>query len=67
MRYTVWASCRISEWFGSMYRKMGYATTRSLLRNDAGGCLGVSAGAMGRVEMTGGRDLEFAPVAHKRT
>jgi hypothetical protein len=49
-----------------MYREKGYATIRSLLRNVAGGCLNESAGAMDRVEMTGGRGLEFAQAAHKR-
>jgi hypothetical protein len=49
-----------------MYREKGYATMRSLLRNDAGGCLSVSTGVINRVEMTGGRGRELEQAAHKR-
>ena len=51
-----------------MYRETGYATMRSVLRNDAGGCLSVSIGVINRVEMTGGcgRGRELEQAAHKR-
>lgn len=39
---------------------------RSLLRNDAGGCLDVSTGGAGLVEMSGGCFLGLAQAAHKR-